>query len=244
MLRDSADLTERASLRVARGAVPARRRATPRGRSRCSVPWDARETAVGSSESVKESLPSRSTRRSCSGTRARRPSWSRAPRRWGTARPQSVRAQAMRFRARMAAAAGDDDRADQLFRGAAAAVARAGDALPDGRDDARARRVAGRGGRRPAREADAAAEARAVFERLRAAPWLERAARVRATSVMPSLHEGGRGRDGAAPGRAGHQRAHWVALPCRASRVRPCLRPQDHPPPRPLRRRVRNVTVW
>ena len=62
--------------------------------------------------------------------------------------PQSMRAQAMRFRALLAAEAGDDDRAERLFRGAAVAPARAGDAVPDGGRDARARRVAGRAGAR------------------------------------------------------------------------------------------------
>ena len=75
---------------------------------------------VCSSESMKEAFPIGGR----GGARSRRydpgrASCSQTSSRCGRGMPQSVRAQAMRFRARMAAADGDEERADRLFRGAA-----------------------------------------------------------------------------------------------------------------------------
>ncbi len=120
VLRDSADLTRAGELRVARGAVPARTRAGRRGARGCALPlggarYGGRQLGVGEG-----GVSDRG--------RGGAPGWRHGPRRRAARKrrgdgarpgPKSVRAQAMRFRARMAAAAGDADRADRLFRGAA-----------------------------------------------------------------------------------------------------------------------------
>ena len=87
----------------------------------------------------------------------------------------------MRFRARMAAAAGDDDRADRLFRGAASLLRELATPFPMAVvtvEHAEWLAERGRGDEIEPR----LAEARAVFARLRATPWLERAERISATT--------------------------------------------------------------
>jgi ATP/maltotriose-dependent transcriptional regulator MalT len=95
--------------------------------------------------------------------------------------PQSMRAQATRFRARMAAAAGDDERADRLFRGAASLLRELATPFPMAVVMLEHAEFVAARGRGDDGEAGLA-EARTIFERLRAAPWIERAAGVSATS--------------------------------------------------------------
>jgi hypothetical protein len=185
VLRDSADLTERASY-----AWPEAQFLLARGRAAealavAGFPWEARDTAGGgSSESVKEAFPIAVDAALLVGDTARAEGLLASAEAMGHGLvPQSVRAQAMRFRARMAAAGGDADRADRLFRGAAGLLRELATPFPMAvalLEHAEWMAAAADG---HAREADAGlAEARAVFERLRATPWLERAARVLATS--------------------------------------------------------------
>jgi hypothetical protein len=85
-------------------------------------------------------------------------------------------AHAMGFRAQLAADAGDLERADRLFRGAAALMRELATPFPMAAtmlDHAEVLLAAGD----PAAAEPLVAEARAVFEELRAAPWVERAER-------------------------------------------------------------------
>jgi hypothetical protein len=185
ILRDSADLTERTSyawpeaqLRLAQGrAAEALRLATSA--------WDVRVSAGGSSESVKEAFPIAVEAALLSGDTLRADELLTTVESagYGTL-SQSVRAQAMRFRARMAADAGDAERADRLFRGAASLLRELLTPFPMAVVMLEhAEWLAGQG---RLEEAEAGpAEARGVFERLRAAPWIERAVRVSATSGDP-----------------------------------------------------------
>jgi class 3 adenylate cyclase/tetratricopeptide (TPR) repeat protein len=91
--------------------------------------------------------------------------------------PQSMRAQTMRFRARLAAAGGDSERAERLFRGAVGLMRELATPFPMAvalLEHAEWLADAGM-----AAEAEPLlAEARAVFDALRAAPWAERAGNV------------------------------------------------------------------
>jgi hypothetical protein len=87
----------------------------------------------------------------------------------------------MRFRARMAAADGDAERADRLFRGGASLLRELATPFPMAvvsLEHAEWLAASGRAG-----EAETGlAEARAIFEALCATPFIERSARVSATS--------------------------------------------------------------
>jgi tetratricopeptide (TPR) repeat protein len=182
VLRDSADLTERAGyawpeamLNLASGRPGDALRVA-------SVAWDYRDAAGVSSEMLKETFTiaveaalavgdHAAVERLLAAVDAMRP---------GRV-PQSMRAQATRFRAHLAAAAGDNERAERLFRGAAALLREL--AMPFAMAVVQLEHVewlAAGGGRGDAETG--LAEARAVFERLRAAPWLARADRA-ATAV-------------------------------------------------------------
>ena len=93
--------------------------------------------------------------------------------------PQSVRAQTMRFRARLAAVSGDADRADGVYRRATGLLRELATPFPMAvalLEHAELLAEARRGV-----DAEAIlAEARAVFARLGAVPWLDRADRVAA----------------------------------------------------------------
>ena len=92
--------------------------------------------------------------------------------------PQLIRAQALRFRARVAAIEGDGEQAERLFRGAAGLFRELATPFPMAvtlLEQAEWLVPQGRAG-----EAEAPlSEARAVFAGLRAVPWLERLERVR-----------------------------------------------------------------
>jgi class 3 adenylate cyclase/tetratricopeptide (TPR) repeat protein len=176
VLRDSADLTERASyawpeamLHLA-GGRPAEALRVASGA------WDARDAAGFTSESLKEAFPIMVEAAIALGEvgRAEELVESVTSMRRGHL-PQSVRAQTMRFRARLAAGAGDGERAERLYRGAAALMRELATPFPMAvvmLEHAEWLAEQGRSG-------DAGvliAEACEVFERLGAAPWLERAA--------------------------------------------------------------------
>ena len=175
VLRDSADLTERASY-----AWPEAQLLLSRGRAAdalrvASAVWATRDTAGGSSESVKEAFPLtvEPALRLGDPARAEELLVSVESVGHGLTAP-SVRAQALRFRARMAVGSGDADRADRLFRGAAALMRELATPFPMAvvlLEHAEWLAAAG-----AAADAEPLrAEARAVFDRLRAAPWLARA---------------------------------------------------------------------
>ncbi len=98
--------------------------------------------------------------------------------------PQLIRAQALRFRARVAAVEGDGEQAERLFRGAAGLFRELATPFPmavtllehgewldgPGAEATRPRRGSPRRGQ--------------VFTRLRAVPWLERLERVRAGDAV------------------------------------------------------------
>jgi class 3 adenylate cyclase/tetratricopeptide (TPR) repeat protein len=100
-------------------------------------------------------------------------------------RPQYLDAHALRFRARIAAADGDDQRADQLYRNAAGLLREietpfylAVVLLEYAEELAAHGRI---------KEAGALLyEARDIFENLRAAPWLERLEKVAAAATLPA----------------------------------------------------------
>jgi class 3 adenylate cyclase/tetratricopeptide (TPR) repeat protein len=172
VLRESADLTERASY-----AWPEAQLLLASGRSGealtvAAFPWDARDTAGGSSESVKEafSIAVDAALRVGDTGRADELLASAEAMGYGLV-PQSLRAQATRFRARMAAAAGDADRADRLFRGAAGLLRELATPFPMAvalLEHAEWLTAVGEG---PDAE-PILSEARTVFALLRAEPWL------------------------------------------------------------------------
>ena len=237
-------------LRLARGAAPA---GAPAGTAEALAARDVRVGGCatrpgGSSESMKEAFPI-AVEAALAGRRhgARRRAARRASRRWGTAWCRSRCARRRCGSARgWRRRAGDGERADRLFRGAAGAPARAGHPVPDGGRHARARRVAG--GERPA-----AADAETVAGRGRgrcssgcaAAPWLERADRVAAPAgdqvaqLRPAAVGTGRRR----PGGPATQPLGGASAP---GEPRPSLSAtaRSRPTPRALRRRGGNVTVW
>jgi ATP/maltotriose-dependent transcriptional regulator MalT len=176
VLRDSADLTERASY-----AWPEATLLLARGRHAdalrvASAAWDFRDAAGVSSESLKETFPIAVEAALRLGDHAAAERLLEAVDEMRLGRvPQSMRAQAMRFRALLAAAGGDDERAERSFRGAASLLRELATPFPMAvvtLEQAEWLSARGRGD-----EAEPGlAEARAVFERLRAMPWLERAA--------------------------------------------------------------------
>ena len=188
--RDSADLTERAAsvwaealLLLASGDAAGALRAARDVLGHAGR--DRRSQLRGEQGGVR---PSPSTRRWRSAT-ASEPSRliaSVEAMESGT-RPQSMAAHAMRHPGadRRGGRRAGSGRAALPPRGGA--LPRAGNAVPDGRDDARARRVAV-GGRREAIRPPRPAV-------LRAAPWLERAR----GAMFGSRRSEGRGRDGARP---------------------------------------------
>jgi tetratricopeptide (TPR) repeat protein len=175
VLRESADLAERIGhvwpeslLRLARGdAAEALRLAVSA--------WEMRDAAAGNSESVKESFAIAVGAAIAAGDRARAETLVGTVEAAGHAAISPlVRAHAMRFRAQLVADAGDLERGDRLFRGAAALMRELATPFPMAvtmLEHAEVLLAAGD----PAGAEPLVAEARAVFEELRAAPWVERA---------------------------------------------------------------------
>ncbi len=181
VLRDSADISERTShawpesrLRLAQGN-------TAEALRLAESSWNAREAAGGSSESVKESFPIAVEAALLLGERARADDLLAGVESAGHGVAQSVRAQATRFRARMAVDAGDHERGDRLFRGAAALMRELATPFPMAVTTLEHAEMLVASGDAAAAE-PMLAEARAVFERLQAASWLERADRVAASA--------------------------------------------------------------
>jgi tetratricopeptide (TPR) repeat protein len=181
VLRDSADMTERASYAHPE-AVLLLARARPADALRvASGGWEVRHAAGFSSESIKETFAVAVDAALVLGDTSRAEQLVADVEAVRSGTPQSMRAQATRFRARMAAAAGDDERADRLFRGAASLLRELATPFPMAVVMLEhAEWLAARG--RSADGEAGLAEARTIFERLRAAPWIERAAGVSATS--------------------------------------------------------------
>jgi class 3 adenylate cyclase/predicted ATPase len=177
VLRDSADVSERAGyawpesqLRLARGDTAGALRVA-------GAAWDTREAAGANSESIKEvfaiALRAALELGDASSEEAVFASVESAGR--GKV-PPVVRAYTMQYRAKQAAGMGDLERGDRLFRGAAALMRELATPFPMAvtlLDHAEALLDAGD----PSAAEPFAVEARSVFESLRAAPWVERAER-------------------------------------------------------------------
>jgi tetratricopeptide (TPR) repeat protein len=177
VLRDSADVSERAGyawpesqLRLARGDTAGALRVA-------GAAWDTREAAGANSESIKEvfaiALRAALELGDASSGEAVFESVESAGR--GKV-PPVVRAYTMQYRAKQAAGMGDLERGDRLFRGAAALMRELATPFPMAvtlLDHAEALLDAGD----PSAAEPFAVEARSVFESLRAAPWVERAER-------------------------------------------------------------------
>jgi class 3 adenylate cyclase/tetratricopeptide (TPR) repeat protein len=180
VLRESADVSERtgyawpeAQLRLARGDASEALRLA-------SSAWDTRDTFDGNSESMKEAFAIAVDAALRLGDRARAEALLETvePPGRGTI-PPLTRANAMRFRARLAADAADLERADRLFRGAAALMRELATPFPMAvtmLDHAEV--LVGAGD--PAGAEPLVAEARSVFAGLGAVPWIERADRLAA----------------------------------------------------------------
>ncbi|HKV69173.1 MAG TPA: AAA family ATPase, partial [Gaiellales bacterium] len=177
VLRESADLAERIGhvwpeslLRLARGDAA--------GALRLAMStWEMRDAAAGNSESVKESFAIAASAAIAAGDRASAETLVGTVEAagHGTISPL-VRARAMRFRAQLVVEAGDLERGDRLFRGAAALMRELATPFPMAvtmLNHAEVLLAAGD----PAAAEPLVAEARSVFEELRAAPWIERAER-------------------------------------------------------------------
>jgi class 3 adenylate cyclase/tetratricopeptide (TPR) repeat protein len=175
VLRESADLSERighvwpeSQLRLARGdAATALRLAMSA--------WEIRDAAAGNSESVKESfeIAARAALAVGDRTSAEALVGTVESSGRGTISPL-VRGNAMRFRAQLVADAGDVERGDRLFRGAAALMRELATPFPMAVAMLEHAEVLLGAGDAAAAE-PILTEARSVFEELRAAPWIARA---------------------------------------------------------------------
>jgi tetratricopeptide (TPR) repeat protein len=177
VLRDSSDLTERTSYAWPESMLLLTRDRPADALTVAGAAWDVRHAAGVSSESIKETFAVAVDAALALGDTARAEQLVADVESIRSGTPQSMRAQAMRFRARMAATAGDDERADRLFRGAASLQRELVTPFPMAVvvvEHAEWLAERGRGNEIE----PGLAEARAVFERLRAVPWLERAGRV------------------------------------------------------------------
>jgi tetratricopeptide (TPR) repeat protein len=175
-LGDSADLAERtgyawpaSQLQLARGDYSEALRLA-------SSAWETHDALGGNTEPMKEVFAIVIRAALLSGDRARAEALVGMVESAGHgAISPLTSAHAMGFRAQLAADAGDLERADRLFRGAAALMRELATPFPMAvtmLDHAEVLLAAGD----PAAE-PLVAEARAVFEELRAAPWVERAER-------------------------------------------------------------------
>jgi class 3 adenylate cyclase/tetratricopeptide (TPR) repeat protein len=178
VLRDSADVSERAGyawpesqLRLARGDAAGALQVA-------RAAWETREAAGANSESIKEvftiALRAALEVGDTPSAEAVFESVESAGR--GKVSP-AVRAYTMQYRAKQAAAMGDLERGDRLFRGAAALMRELATPFPMAvtlLDHAEALLDAGD----PAAAEPVVADARSVFEELRAAAWIARADRV------------------------------------------------------------------
>jgi class 3 adenylate cyclase/tetratricopeptide (TPR) repeat protein len=179
IIRESVDLAERtgytwpeAQLRLARGDAAEALRVA-------AAAWDIRNSAGGNSEALKESFVIAVRAALALGDRARAEALLETVESSGSGTvPQFLRAHTMRFRAQLEMDGGDPERGDRLFRGAAALMRELAMPYPMAMtmlEHAEALVASGD----PAAE-PLAAEARAVFEALRATPWVERAGNVAA----------------------------------------------------------------
>jgi tetratricopeptide (TPR) repeat protein len=177
-LRSSADLSERAGY-----AWPEAQLHLARGRPQEALGiamdvWESRMTVGVNAETVKELLPIAADAALALGAiGATDELLTSMENLRGGMIPQSMRAQTMRFRARLAAVGGDAERAERLFRGAAALMRELATPFPMAvvlLEHAEWLAAAG-----ATDDAEPLlAEARAVFEGLRAAPWAARAERI------------------------------------------------------------------
>ena len=177
VLRESADLTERTSYAWPEAALELAHGRPDDALRIASAAWEVREAAGMTSESLKESFALAVEAALAVGDLARADVLVGTVEANRSGTPQSLRAQATRFRARIAAAAGDEERADRLFRGAGSLLRELATPFPMAvvlLEHAEWLASCGQG----ERAQTALHEARPVFERLRAVPWLERAARV------------------------------------------------------------------
>ena len=177
VLRDSADVSERAGyawpesqLRLARGD-------TAGALQVAGAAWETREAAGANSESIKEvfaiALRAALELGDASSAEAVFESVESAGR--GKV-PPVLRAYTMQYRAKQAAGMGDLERGDRLFRGAAALMRELATPFPMAVTMLEHAEVLLAAGDVGAAE-PLVAEARSVFEGLRAAPWVERADR-------------------------------------------------------------------
>jgi len=180
VLRDSADVSERAGyawpesqLRLARGD-------TAGALQVAGAAWETREAAGANSESIKEvfaiALRAALELGDASSAEAVFESVESAGR--GKV-PPVLRAYTMQYRAKQAAGMGDLERGDRLFRGAAALMRELATPFPMAVTMLEHAEVLLAAGDVGAAE-PLVAEARSVFEGLRAAPWVERADRAAA----------------------------------------------------------------
>jgi class 3 adenylate cyclase/tetratricopeptide (TPR) repeat protein len=180
VMRDSGDIAERTSyawpesqLHLARGDAAEALRVA-------ASAWDLRESAGVNAEWVKEAFAIAVHAALLVGDPARAEALLESVESagHGTATPL-VRAQVMRFRAHLAADAGDLERSDRLFRGAAALMRELATPFPMAVTMLDHVEMLVAAGSAEAVE-PIAVEARSVFERLRALPSLERADRLAA----------------------------------------------------------------
>jgi tetratricopeptide (TPR) repeat protein len=176
-LGDSADLAERtgyawpaAQLRLARGDYAEALRLA-------SEAWDTHDAQGGNTEPMKEALAIAVRAALLQGDRARAEALVGTVESAGHGAVSPLTsAHAMGFRARLSADAGDVERADRLFRGAAALMRELATPFPMAVTMLEHAEVLLAAGDPEAAE-PLVAEARSVFEELRAAPWVERAGR-------------------------------------------------------------------
>jgi class 3 adenylate cyclase/tetratricopeptide (TPR) repeat protein len=179
-LRESADLTERTGYAWPEAQLHLGRGDPARALRLAMAAWDFRESAGNNSEPLKESFAIAVQAALLVGDRTQADALVAAVEAagYGTV-PPLLRAYAMRFRAHLAAGAGDLERGDRLFRGAAALTRELASPFPMAVTMLEHGELLVGTGDAAAAE-PIVAEARSVFERLRAAPWVDRAGRVAA----------------------------------------------------------------
>jgi tetratricopeptide (TPR) repeat protein len=184
-LRDSADVGERAAYGWAQSTLCLAQGRAAEALAVAEEAWELRDAAGVGSETMKESFP---VAVSAALQIADTDAVERLLRTVEDARPgvlpQLTRAHTLRFRARVAAAAGDAEQAERLFRGAIGLFRELATPFPMAvtlLEHGEWLTTQGRGG---AAAEDGLVEAGDVFARLGAVPWIERLERLRQGGVV------------------------------------------------------------
>jgi tetratricopeptide (TPR) repeat protein len=183
-LRESADVAERATYGWAHSTLLFAQGRMPEALAAAEAAWALRDGVGISSEGIKEAFAVAVAAALAAGDMGAVERLLRAVEDGRPGRvPQLLRAQVLRFRGRVAAAAGDGEQAERLFRGAAGLFRELATPFPMAVTLLEHGEWLAAQGHGEAAD-EGLGEAAEVFARLAATPWLERVERVRAGDVV------------------------------------------------------------